>query len=299
MVGADIYDRYQDVTDWSALSRAVDWLWVKGTDGGGRAPTRADGFVLGARRHAIPVGLYHYAQLVPSPEAQADVLAAEVRRLGATQVAPALDIEAPHRPGAFAREFARRFLRRLVDHHGFRRVAIYGNSTMLAAIQPHTLGIPGLVIWCADYGLNDGKRYPDVRPYTGRVDVHQYTSRGRLPGIRGDVDLNHALTGIPLLTEEDVLSALTDGEQREIYDRVHAYLNSQNVETLTIVRRIEAKVGALSDDEANIIAALRAKSDNLTPEEQAAIIRDQLDGSVLRALRTLLTEDQAPEEAQA
>lgn len=69
-----------------------------------------------------------------------------------------------------------------------------------------------------------------------------------------------------------------------------------------ILARTEAKVdaigsavGQLTDDEANIIAALRARGEGLTADEQAAVIKAQLDGSVLRALRTLLTAGQTEE----
>src|SRR5215475_6211940 len=130
-LGIDLYDRYQDVTSWQAICQyGVKFVYIKGTDGGGPAAVRADAFVRGARGVGLPVGLYHYAQLDPTPEMQADVLAAEVRRLGATDLPPALDLEGPFHtaPIATAVDFAKRFLGRVLHTHGYQRVTLYANT---------------------------------------------------------------------------------------------------------------------------------------------------------------------------
>lgn len=190
-LGIDIY-RYQTVTDWNAVKRhGVSFVYVKGTDGGKPAIVRADNQVRGAKSVGIPVGLYHYAQLSPSPEEQADILTGEVRRLGALGLPPALDLEDPHRPGPLARDFAFRFLTRLRSN-GFDAVTLYGNTSMLNGISAATLGVPNTVVWLAAYGPNDGKRHP--HSYRGKVNIHQYTSVGAVPGISGQVDLNELLT---------------------------------------------------------------------------------------------------------
>jgi GH25 family lysozyme M1 (1,4-beta-N-acetylmuramidase) len=193
-LGIDIY-RYQTVTDWNAVKRhGVSFAYVKGTDGGGPAIVRGDAQVNGAKSVDIPVGLYHYAQLSPSPEVQADVLTAEVRRLDALGLPPALDLEDPHGPGAAARDFAHRFLTRL-RANGFDWVTLYANTSMLNGITADTIGVPNTVIWAAAYGPNDGRRHP--LSYRGRVNIHQYTSVGVIPGISGQVDLNESLTPLP------------------------------------------------------------------------------------------------------
>jgi GH25 family lysozyme M1 (1,4-beta-N-acetylmuramidase) len=193
-LGIDVY-RYQTVTDWNAVKRhGVSFVYVKGTDGGGPAIVRGDAQVRGAKSVGIPVGLYHYAQLSPSPEAQADVLTAEVRRLGATGLPAALDLEDPHRPGSGARDFAHRFLSRL-RANGFDSVTLYANTSMLTGITADTIGVPNTVIWAASFGPNDGRRHP--LNYRGRVNIHQYTSVGAVPGISGQVDLNESLTPLP------------------------------------------------------------------------------------------------------
>jgi GH25 family lysozyme M1 (1,4-beta-N-acetylmuramidase) len=193
-LGIDIY-RYQTVTDWNAVKRhGVSFVYVKGTDGGGPAIVRADSQVRGAQSMGLPVGLYHYSQLSPSPEVQADVLTGEVRRLGAMGLPPALDLEDPHRPGAAARDFAHRFLTRL-RANGFDWVTLYANTSMLTGITADTIGVPNTVTWAAAYGPNDGRRHP--LSYRGKVNIHQFTSVGVIPGISGRVDLNESLTPLP------------------------------------------------------------------------------------------------------
>jgi len=194
--GIDIY-RYQTVNDWAAVKRSgVTFVYVKGTDGGGLAPVHADVQVGGAHAVGIPVGLYHFAQKFPSPEAQADVLTAEVQRLHADGLPPALDLESNPPAGlnwsaTEARQFAMRFLARLRGN-GFPRVVLYSNTFTLSQMGADTLGVSGTEIWAANYGANDGNRH--AYTYGGRVDVHQYSSVGRVPGIVGNVDLNQSLT---------------------------------------------------------------------------------------------------------
>ncbi|MCG8916955.1 glycoside hydrolase family 25 protein [Actinokineospora sp. PR83] len=228
MFGIDIYGRYQTVTDWWAVRGAgVRFAWVKASDGGGPALVRADALVAGARSVGIAVGLYHFAQKSPGPEVQAGVLAGEVSRLGARGVVPALDMEDNAGAGlrwsvAEAREYGTRFLHRLREL-GYDRTAIYSSVGQLGQWRPEGWGVPELVIWAARYGSNNGSNQ-GLGGYSGRVDVHQYTSVGRVPGISGSVDLNNGLTDP---TEEGFLSALSDIEQRTLYNRVMGFLRQR------------------------------------------------------------------------
>lgn len=251
MLGIDIY-RYQTVTDWAAVKRhGVGFVYVKGTDGGGPAQQRADGQVAGAKSVGLPVGLYHYAQLTPSPETQARVLAAEVARLDARGMPPALDLELPHTPGPAARAFTRRFLLEL-RQLGHPVVMLYANTSMLAGISADSLAVPGLRIWAANYGPNNGRRNP--LSYRGRVDIHQYTSVGRVPGILGDVDLNESLTttGDTTMSVEDVVQSWYGPRFRA--DRNFAQV-IHNIEDLGNIAN--AKIDGL----AKAVAALAADPD--------------------------------------
>jgi len=284
-LGIDLYDRYQDVTDWPAVrDYGVRFCIIKATDGSGRAVTPADAFVRGARSVAIPVGLYHYAQLSPNPEIQADVLNAELRRLSPIHLPPVLDLEGDFHPKPtdspatrtqkinHAIDFARHFATRL-SACGHPRVLLYANTSFLAQLLPHTWGLPGLLIWAADYGPNDGHRHPDLAPYTGPVAIHQYTDRGRVPGITSTVDLNHTNTLenlVRTLTTEDldaIRAAIRDTAPTAVWSMPIPEGGTLTApighpwEAWSYLRNVPASILAaindLRDDEAAIITAVR------------------------------------------
>lgn len=292
MLGIDL-SRHNPVTDWSEVRRhGVGSVYIKATDGGGLAPGQtAENKLRGATVQAIPAGLYHYAQLSPSPEAQADVLANEARRLAGMGLSPyglppALDLEAPHQPGGPARDFAQRFLLRLRDR-GFTAVTLYANTSMLNGIQAWTLDVPNLVFWAANYGPNDGAQHPLPKPWSALAHIHQYTSAGTVPGIVGLVDLNDFRTKIPDATgdtdmplDNEDLRKVTDDTRIQVLTRDGApamldtgapYLVSLNEatgqnnravwwavdNTEKIMAKLDALAGTLSDDEANIIREVR------------------------------------------
>lgn len=184
MLGIDIYRKFQTVTDWNSVkAHGVGYVWTKVTDGGGVATAGpADAIVAGAKSAGIPVGGYHYAQLSPSPERQAEVFVAEVRRLGADGLVPMLDLEAPFGANDAARDFGIRFCRRVAEL-GFRP-GVYMNNAFARILRPD-LWVGSPVLWIARYGARPDYRY----------DVHQYSSSGAVPGISaGSVDLNESYT---------------------------------------------------------------------------------------------------------
>jgi GH25 family lysozyme M1 (1,4-beta-N-acetylmuramidase) len=206
--GIDIHPYYQrHVTSWPAVrdQAGVDWIYVKVSDGTRAYTTTADGVtyrpdthVNGARSVGIPAGGYHYAQF-GDPVAQAALLVREVRRLGCS-LPPMLDLEAPFTPNVDAGNFGIAFCRAVADA-GFRP-AVYMSASFAKVLRPDQWNIPGLVIWVAAYGTNlsrlpytPGSELVKVRAYYGgRLDVHQFGSTGRIPGISDQVDVNESFT---------------------------------------------------------------------------------------------------------
>jgi len=217
--GTDVHPYYQRGLNWKAAPD-IHFVWVKVSDGGSAYSTVQQGVkyvpdthVAGAKAAGLPVGGYHYAQLGPAAEAQADILVREVRRLGATGVAPMLDLETPFTPNAAAKDFAIRFCNR-VAAAGFRP-AVYMSASFAKVLRPDQWGIPGLVIVIARYGAVP--EAPGSAQYLGRYDVHQYSSSGSLPGSAGAVDLddsrnnNHLTQGDDMLDDErSALFAIRD-----------------------------------------------------------------------------------------
>lgn len=195
MIGIDVYQQFNAVTSWQGVKNAgVQYVYVKLTDGAGQAIVHADAYVAGARSVGLRVGGYHYLEATPTPEQQADVFAAELRRLNALDLAPALDIEEPSIPSGSRIAYGQRFLRRLQANLGTKTpVAVYSSASWFAALHPDTWGIPNLLDWVAAYGPNDGLQHA-ISGYGGHVDGHQYTSVGHIAGITGSVDKDELST---------------------------------------------------------------------------------------------------------
>jgi GH25 family lysozyme M1 (1,4-beta-N-acetylmuramidase) len=193
--GVDLYGLYNKVTDWDAVREAgITFAWVKLSDGN---TNRDDyGYVTGGRGVGIAMGGYHYAQ-PGDPVAQADRLTGRCAAEGALELAPALDLEAPFVPGKTAADFAIAFLLRIQELGHVP--CLYANQSMLLGVLPAVRkAVPGVKVWGARYGAN----------LTVSHDVHQYTDKGRVPGIAGNVDRNRGTA--PLNKEDDM--PLTDKE---------------------------------------------------------------------------------------
>jgi lysozyme len=53
---------------------------------------------------------------------------------------------------------------------------------------------PEVALWLAAYGANDGKEHDCYTPHPWTsLAAHQYTSKGLVPGIKGQVDVSHVL----------------------------------------------------------------------------------------------------------
>jgi GH25 family lysozyme M1 (1,4-beta-N-acetylmuramidase) len=204
--GIDIFEVYQTVTDWQAIKNSgVHYGWIKATNGMSIArynaptyrPAPADRYVNGMRSVGIAPGIYHYA-LPGDPQEQAKFFATEVDRLsckGSGTTPPALDAEEMTLGVTWAdrRLWSKLFLLRLQREIEQERVALYANATWHVSMRTWEWDIPGLVLWVAAYGANDGDVHGIV-PWPGpRVDVHQFTSSGTrlVNGVTGSgLDVN-------------------------------------------------------------------------------------------------------------
>jgi lysozyme len=293
--GIDVFRIYQQVQDWRAVRNAgVEYCWAKATNGtriafnndAARTPAPADPTVAGCRSVGIAPGLYGYA-LPGDPIAQADALADEVIRLGCRgpgTLPPALDLE---EPGTKSTDFAVRFLRRLQERIGQQRVAIYMSASWAAELRPDTWNVPGLIIWIAAYGSNNGARGA-VPYYRGRTDVHQFTSTGLhlVPGISSSgLDVNEADIALSTLLGGEDDDMFTDNDRAKL-DRLNAFLaesaNAPGGQTVhdAIWRNGDALAQVIANQGAqNEVLAQVARN----PEITADALGERIDTAVARA----------------
>lgn len=240
--GIDVFQKYQGTVNWAEVRGAgLTAVFVKLTNGASVASPAGDTYVKGARAAGIQIGGYAYV-LAGSATAQADAFAAQLTRLNALDLAPALDFEDSGLPATAAarRSWIVSFFARLkVKIPSLDRVLLYSSGSELVAMDAGTITVPGLqvLIWDAEYGSNDGVEHPRTH-YTGAVAVHQYTSVGRVAGITGNVDRNTIYTDITAeddmaLTSEDTAAiaaaVVSRDEFRALAGRVLGAVAGRNI----------------------------------------------------------------------
>lgn len=200
--GADLHCYYQRSIDWTEVGKSdLQFFYVQISRGGEILLVTRDGMtyspgsqIEGVRKIRRLLGGYHFCTDDYSPELQAAVFAGELRRWGALDLPPVMDLENPFTADdPWTVEFGARFLRAM-RQQGFGQVGIYGNAYFLSKIRPLAWDVPDLVVWVADYGpKNDPASTPELRYYSDAYDIRQYTSKAIVPGIGPSyVDLNRS-----------------------------------------------------------------------------------------------------------
>lgn len=187
--GIDV-SRWQGAIDWPSVRAAgVAFAYIKATEGGDHAdPSFPDNWQ-GAARAGLPRGAYHFYYFCRPAEEQARWFIQHVPRDPAA-LPPVLDLEwnhrsrtCTHRPdAATVRAEARRFLDILTTHYGQRPV-VY---TTVDFYRDTGIGaLPGTEFWLRSVANHPSTVYPGQR-----WTFWQYTGTGRVPGVRGPVDIN-------------------------------------------------------------------------------------------------------------
>lgn len=227
MLGYDIHPEYQRGIrlDLGKTQQGAGFVWIKVADGG-RAYVSPGGYTPGAQAGAahvagLPAGGYSYAQ-PGDGGAHADVLLGECSRWQLTGLAPVTDIEDNPKIHTWstseAVSYGRAFCAR-VRAHGVRP-GVYMSASKMQACRPDQWP-ENPVIWCARYGARpEGDPARGVKAlYTGRYDVHQFSSSGGVPGSAGLVDLNESYT-TALFTSANQGDGMADEETLIILEQL-------------------------------------------------------------------------------
>jgi lysozyme len=199
VLGIDV-SGWQKTISWKVIAAAdVEFGFIKATEGTGYVNSVYEKHRKAARRNGIPVGAYHFARpdADDGPVAEADHFL-EVAAPREGDLLPVLDLETPGlRPQAMAR-WAKRFLNRVEKRIGQPPI-LYTYSSFWVATVGNSKDFARYPLWLANYGKNDGKVHP-VRTVGGwpSIAIHQYTSKGRIPGWDDPVDLNVLKRGFTL-----------------------------------------------------------------------------------------------------
>jgi len=315
--GVDLHPYYQRGAQ---ITRDVSFAWVKMADGARVYAMKADGKTWTADEHArrlraadVPFGGYVYAQ-PGDGGAEARVLWAECQRLGGTGVAPSCDIESNKNIYTWS-------VREATDHgrafcSAMRRLgvrpAVYMDLTLLRDCRPDRWP-EDPVIWAPRYGAKPEQLLHGVQ-YTGRYDVHQYTSSGSLPGSAGLVDWNQAYSTAHLIGEDDM--PLNDADKafiaQTVRDTVRDTTRFAVLATEHDPNNLDASTNTiwtfggrnLVDILVQILAntfALLAKTGGASAEEIAAALLPALSTAMVEELRAkdAISDEDAEQIAKA
>ena len=188
--GIDI-SHHQKGIDLGAI--AVDFVIIKATEGNGYTDEMCDTFYQKAKSLGKKLGVYHFARpdLGNTAEAEADWFIKET--LGYHKEAMlVLDWESGDLTNV---AWAKAWLDRVYSKTGVKPV-IYMSASVMHGADWSSVANADYGLWVANYGTNNGTaqesvfdRYP--LKYWSFYALWQYTSKGRLNGYNGNLDLNY------------------------------------------------------------------------------------------------------------
>ena len=180
--GLDI-SHWQGIVDWTNIPLSFVFIKCGGGDAGYYTDLQFKNNKAGARKKGLITGYYWFAGH-NDPVAEADKFVDTVGDIAQGELL-ALDAETGQSP-----LWCLKFLQEVEKKVGFKPLiyAPVGNGWDWSPVYKNNNGL-----WVARYGLNTGGVpmifTPKIGPWTFYV-VWQYTSRGRVQGINGLVDLD-------------------------------------------------------------------------------------------------------------
>lgn len=181
--------------DFGAMKRAGTFgVWLKVTEGRHFVDATYRDRARAARAVGLRVGGYHFAHpLAGTEQEEARYFVAHLGDVGRKDLRPVLDLEANDAKlgPATLHAWATAFLVHVRELTKVRALTYSNPAFILSQGWSHDFGV-GAGLWLADYGPDDGNTHPPHVPHPWRrIVAHQYTSRGRVAGVTGAVDLSH------------------------------------------------------------------------------------------------------------
>lgn len=175
---------YQDSIDWTIARPNIELIIFRASIG-----NKIDQKYLQYSRDCnVPFGVYHYVKATNADEARQEAIFF-VTCANSSVKRPLFyiaDVEYEKQNESNTEEVTKAFLQEL-RKLGCKKIGIYGNSSWQWAKGALPLAdFLWLPRWGKDTGEIPSEQYYPKYP----CDIWQYTSKGRIPGIKGDVDLS-------------------------------------------------------------------------------------------------------------
>ena len=181
-----------DLSHWQSnfdAFNSVDFAIIKATEGVGYVDPACDKLYQKAKKSGKLLGVYHFARpdLNNSAIAEADWFIKNIQGY-IKEAILVLDWESGYLGNV---EWAKAFLDRVQEKTGIKAL-LYASRSPINSFNWSSVANADYGLWVADYGTNTGQECtkPVVKWWPFYI-LWQYTSRGRVAGYNGDVDLNN------------------------------------------------------------------------------------------------------------
>jgi lysozyme len=188
--GIDI-SHHNGLIDWDKTEEAtnnnvkLNFVFIKASEGTSITDKQFKTNWDAAKKHGFVRGAYHYYIPWRDPESQIKIFTKNVKLIKG-DFAPVLDIEENAlRPDKKIIEDIGTWLRLAENYYGIRPIIYTNQSFYNKFIKGNFENYP---LWIADYSKTELKIYP-----IESLEFWQYSKKGKLDGIEGEVDFNSYL----------------------------------------------------------------------------------------------------------
>lgn len=214
---------FNTITDWRRVAESVEGVIIRlGYTGYGSGKLTYDrryyDHMAGAKRYEIPRGIYYFPASITKAEAEAEAdfifenVAGEDLPLGVWLDSEIADIKNKSgRADKLSRAKRTEFLHIIIERlKGYGITAgVYASTSWL--LNNLDMGIlPDVPVWAAQYNSKHECTYP------GDYVLFQYSSKGSIPGIVGNVDLN---------IKHEVIAAVVEDPDNELLSAADVIAN--------------------------------------------------------------------------
>jgi GH25 family lysozyme M1 (1,4-beta-N-acetylmuramidase) len=178
--GIDISNNNGSVCYKGVIDSGVECVYMKATEGATYVDATLNENYECAREQALKIGFYHFLVGTSSPEDQADNFYNQIKDK-TMDLVPILDVETNFEN---LMDYVHRFINKFAELSGLT-IGIYTYSGFMENLDD---SLAGFLLWEANYN-NDPWNLPKNNIW-GQAAGHQYTDKGSVNGIDGNVDLN-------------------------------------------------------------------------------------------------------------
>lgn len=232
--------KYNTVSDFGAVASNVDGVIIRaGYRGYGSGKVVQDAkfveFALACKEKGIPFGIYFMSQAINVAEAEeeAQFVATFADQYGATLPlfidsedgdGTPRDVRADGLSKEDRTAIVKAFCEKVIASG--KEAGVYASESWFKSNLDYEQ-LKQYKIWCAKYGTNDGNA--QTKPALEKVDMWQYTSKGSISGVSGNVDLSECYFEIK---HEATVSAPQPVQSNSKYienERVGKYQHAANI----------------------------------------------------------------------